>query len=198
MNPGAFFLRGCGAEWQLGHPLAEAAMRLIAISLIFIIIMMPATAPAAMYKHVDENGVVTYTDKPSAIQEEEFQPPEISNVESVRPPPPGTLIKRREPAAKGSSYKIKVSSPANDSTLRDPQGNVNLSFTMEPPLDLDAGHRLVVFMDGAKLVTIEQNTHSLSNMDRGTHKVRGEIQDQAGKTIARSNEATFHVKRQTK
>lgn len=163
-----------------------------------LVLTLPILTGAGLYKHVDKDGNITYTDKPADNKEEEFQPPAISNVETVKPAPrPAVSRATGSSAATAGTYSsFTVTAPAPDSTVRDAAGNVNIAFALEP--DLQAGHKLAIFLDNKLLVTVQAPSHSLSNLDRGTHTVRGEIRDARDQTLMRSNEISFHLKRTAK
>ena len=174
-------------------------MRLLAWILLLSVMLSSDPLLAGLYKHVDKDGTVTYTDKPASAKQEEFQPPEISNIETPPAPAPGTVFKRRESAAHKTRYEaVTLIDPKHNSTIRDAQGKVTLQFSLTPPLDQAAGHKLVIFMDAKELVSLDQSTsHTLSNVDRGTHVVYGEIHDPKGRVVTRGKQSSFHMKRQS-
>lgn len=170
-------------------------LRLITYSLVLMIGLPHANAWAAMYKHVDEKGNITYTDKPDKQKEKEFIAPEISTVETVKPPDPDVAYPRRNKAGVQvpKPQKLTIISPANDSVIRDNSGAVTISFSIEPASK--EGHQLFIQLDGAKFIAVSGNKYTFKNMDRGTHKVMAIIRDTAGKKLAQSKTITFHLKR---
>jgi hypothetical protein len=169
-------------------------------------ILFAGVVIAEFYKSVDEQGNVIYSDTPTPGAEQ-LKPPPISSMES-RPVPareeaagadakPGEQA-GDEPAKKPPTRytKFTIVQPNNDDTIWDNSGAIPVSLQLEPPLDTENGHSIWVYVDGAAVVRKSQSlVQPLSNIDRGTHKIRAEVRDEKRKTLKRTQNITVHLKR---
>jgi len=150
---------------------------------------------AAIYKSVDAQGNIVYTDEPAGNGKPLDLPP-LSTI-----PPPKYTPSR--PSAKsgdsGNAYtKINIVSPTQEATLRDNTGDVPVSAGLEPSLNSAAGHRFQFYLDGQ---TQGEPTKSsrivITNVDRGAHNVAVAVVDGKGNEVTRSNPVLFHLHRQS-
>lgn len=155
--------------------------------------LLPLAAPAAVYKWVDEEGNVVYSDKPHADAKKlNLPPPSIYSPPSTASEANTTRKKEKEGS---TGYKVLIVSPRQDETIRDNTGAVTVQMVLEPSLKAEAGHQLALLLDG-----IKQPGNSISsllqlqNVDRGSHTVQIQVEDAEGKTLATSNVVTFHLK----
>ena len=164
-------------------------------------------ASAQLYKSVDEQGNIVYSDTPTPGAEQ-LTPPPLSTVKSRPvPAPPGETDAKlgdavvEEPAKKKSPTKytkFSIVQPNNDDTIWDNTGAVPVALQLEPALDTENGHSIWVYVDGQAVVRKSQSlVQPLSNLDRGTHKIRAEIRDEKRKTLKRTKNITVHLKRAT-
>jgi hypothetical protein len=161
---------------------------------------------AQFYKSVDEQGNIVYSDTPTPGAEQ-LTPPPISTVdtkpilkesseEAKNADPAGT----EEPAKKPPTIytKFSIVTPKNNDTIWDNNGSVPVSLSLQPPLDIENGHSVWVYVDGTAMVKKSQSlTQPLSGLDRGTHKIRAEIRDQNRKTLKRTQNITLYMKKMT-
>lgn len=155
---------------------------------------LPLATPAAIYKWVDEQGNVVYSDKPHpGAQELNLPPP------SVYSPAPittrtavGTSSKRD---AEDGYTEVAIVQPQQDETIRDNTGMVMVQVALQPALKTDAGHRLTLLVNGTPQPGSYVSTSlRITDLDRGTHTVQVRVIDAEGNTIAESNPVTFHLK----
>ena len=161
-------------------------------------------AEAQFYKSVDDQGNIVYSDTPTPGAEQ-LKPPPISTVDSipkpVEPAEPetrageeGTEEPAKKPPTKYTHFSI--AQPGNDATIWDNSGAIPVALKLEPPLDIENGHSVWIYVDGQAVVRKSQSlVQPLSNIDRGTHKIRAEIRDGNRKTLKRSKNVTVHLKR---
>ena len=93
--------------------------------------------------------------------------------------------------------KLEIISPADDETVRENAGNVNVTVGLIPNLRVDLGHRLVLFVDGPQRFQAVSTSpqFQFTNLDRGTYTLRAAVVDPKGKEIASSKPSTFHLLR---
>jgi Domain of unknown function (DUF4124) len=170
-------------------------------SRVAVILVLAALSPVAfgeIYKTVDANGNVVFTD--IAPVDRSGQPPQevtVPQVNSYEPPPASAAQPNAAPAASGDvGYyaQLEVISPSEDETLRDNAGNVQIQVVIAPPLRAD--HRLLLVLDGnGTEVEAVNGVFELSNVERGTHTASGRVVDRQGNVVIESNPTTFNLMR---
>jgi hypothetical protein len=186
-------------DYALGMNMKNAILMLSSATLVFA-----GTVGAQFYKSVDEQGNIVYSDTPTPGAEQ-LKPPPISTVEG-RPVKEETAETDtsaeqqadEEPAKKPPTRytKFTIVQPKNDDTIWDNTGAIPVSLQLEPPLDTENGHSIWVYVDGSAVVRKSQSlVQPLSNIDRGTHKIRAEVRDEKRKTLKRTQNITVHLKR---
>jgi hypothetical protein len=153
---------------------------------------------AQVYKWVDEDGVVHYSDRPR----EGAEMVDLSG--SARPT--GARI-YRAPAAPPQTpepppteqppvryERLVVSSPAAEQTLWNIEGVLNVSLALSP--GLQSGHQVRVYLDGTPR-TVSGTSFQLEEVWRGVHNIQAEVVDETGKLLVRSPAVRFYVQQTT-
>ena len=79
-------------------------------------------------------------------------------------------------------YSLLVTSPLDDSVVRDNAGNLNLTISISP--SVQSGHSAELLMDGTKIRNVHGNgIIALTNVDRGTHAFKIRIIDKEGNVV---------------
>ncbi len=166
--------------------------------LAFFLCLMLAVGVAQaqkIYKYTLSNGDIVYSDRPPPPQDQgeevKLEPLQGFSLPPVQPLRDSTAEKD-EPETVGYQ-EFKVTSPANDATIRDNGGNVSVSLSLTP--GLRNGHSIELMMDGQSIGSGRSTSVTLTEVDRGTHTVQAAVRDSEGKEIARSNSVIFHLKR---
>lgn len=160
-------------------------------------------ASAQIYRVVDEDGRVTYTDTPpgdEASQETRKSTSEKLSLPSINIQP-GTEIAPREASDDGdqvSGYRyVAIAAPEDDTTIPPGQLEVSVQVAMEP--DLKPGHRVLLhYNDEPHGEPTTSTRFVLSELIRGSYPIRAEILDQEGTVVAASEPVTLHVKRHSR
>ncbi len=147
-----------------------------------------AVADTELYKWVDKDGVVHFSDKPAAGAEKiKVKDVDTIPAEKVQTPAAGPK------APESRHYEITFISPKADESIRENTGNVNVSVQLNPPLN--PGDTIQFLMDGQPQGEPGGSTElSLTNVDRGTHTVQATVQDQNGRPLG-SASTTFTLQR---
>ena len=161
-------------------------------------LLLPASAHSEMYKWVDEEGNISYSDQPPFKGANTLSPPDLNTTPTVDVPEkkPENIL---ESTPKETSYSFfKITSPENDATIRSNEGKFSVSIGIKPTLNTSQGHYISIFIDN-KLVQDKLNSTSINfnNIDRGTHQIKAEIRNKAGKTLTSSNITTVHLHRKS-
>ncbi|HEY5647123.1 MAG TPA: DUF4124 domain-containing protein [Pseudomonadales bacterium] len=156
-------------------------------------------AASRIYRTVDEQGNVVFTDVPPREGEESAQivieAPNSFDAREATPQTDAWIVEPTDDAAAPAfSYEtLSIVSPPNDEAVRENAGNVSIVADVNPGLQY--GHVMRLLMDGAVVQEGRQTTFALANVDRGTHVIGLEIIDEQGQVVARSDDSTFHLLR---
>jgi len=150
------------------------------------------SASAALYKGLDSEGNVIYSDKPFN-NSEQFNPPEITVMDApkIQPKKEGVI---EEETAETKYTRLSITAPKNNEIIwNNPQLMVALKVT--PALNIAEGHSTWLLMDGKPLVKKSQSLLlPIGKADRGEHKIQAQIRNRKGKIIKRSKSVTIHIK----
>jgi uncharacterized protein DUF4124 len=152
------------------------------------------TAQAEVYRLVDKNGNVIFSDQPHPDAEKI----KIDTVPSYTPVaiPEALSEEQQEGDADIPRYKVTILTPANDETVRNNAGLVNINAKVTPPLDQDRNDQLTIKLDGQTLGEPSTSPNfTLSEVERGTHTVQVVVVDKDKKAIKSSKTITFHLQR---
>ena len=156
---------------------------------LLMLILLPALAIAQVYKHVDEKGNITFTDQPPPNSEKI----EIAPTNSA--PPPAQLYYPKidtAPAVPSTKYKVKITSPANDTIIPRGPGNFSVSAIVSP--SLQPGNLFQLLMDGVPEGPPQRHSSwALTSVFRGTHFLTATIVTEKGKQLAESEPITVYV-----
>ncbi|WP_455217373.1 DUF4124 domain-containing protein [Kaarinaea lacus] len=154
-----------------------------------------SSATAGVYKRVNPDGSVEFTDIPNEVDQKPVEVSPPSSYTAPRMPPPKAEPVAGPPPEKApTSYEsVAIASPANDATLRDNAGNVSVTAISKPPLHKD--HTFILMMDGKQVGKDPKGKFQLTNLDRGSHSFSVQISDEKGKMISKSQPITVHLHR---
>jgi hypothetical protein len=161
--------------------------------LLVLLFCLPLMVAAQVYKSVDKNGNMVFSDKPptDGSSSEKLS---SGGTNTLAPPPqvhrPAPVIKE-----KNIEYKVAIIEPTQDTTI--PIGYVgNFLVNAEVTPALPSGASAQLQMDN---VAAGQSQSALSwtlnNTFRGTHILTVTITDSKGSTLAVSDPRTVHVMR---
>jgi hypothetical protein len=145
---------------------------------------------ATVYKWVDENGVVHFSDQPHENAEKvQLKAPQTYTAPKTPAGPPP-----RQGASKpGSAYRsCAISEPTNDQMFMNTD-TVTAGVTVQPAVR--PGDTAIVTLDGQRVpgVPAGGGQFTISPVDRGTHSIQVTVQDSSGATVCTSPAVTFHV-----
>lgn len=163
------------------------------IAALTVTISATTVAQTNVYKSVNKEGVVEYSDQPREGSEEI----KVKNPQSITLPK-GVDVFNAPDADKESDnanvyQSIAITQPANDSAFNSGNGQVSISAETTPSLSNNDSIQLVV--DGQKYNSNKSGSFSLSNVDRGTHQVQVNVINEAGEILISSDITTFTLHR---
>lgn len=168
--------------------------RLILLTGITLILSAPASAE--VYRQVDAQGNVTYTDEPS--DQSPAEPVEIKPTTTITLPKPAAVRQpeqlREKVQKEGSAYSsVRFTAPEDQKAFWSGSGDVSFQVTSSP--GLKNGHKYEVTLDGQPVGQTASDTVNVSNIYRGTHQAGVSIVDSSGVTIKTGDTISFTVHR---
>lgn len=166
--------------------------RLLPLALLFASIL----ANAQIYRTVDEQGNVVFTDQPpTGSQAEEVQLRETNRVEA--PATSTTDVSQTgdgDSEAQGTPYNIAIIAPENETTIPMGPGDFSVSAMVRPTLG--GAHQLQLLLDGApRGAPQKEASWALTNIDRGVHDISIAVIDREGNQVAVSSPTRVYVMR---
>lgn len=166
------------------------------------------SAQAEIYRSVDAEGNVVFTDEPIAGAEKiDISPSTVISAEQgistgdeeadeiLKLSPEGFSATEPEVDAI-PAYQVRVIAPAHDESIWVNNGDVTVSLIVEPQLDTERGDLIVLNVDGAAVGQAQASTSfQLTNLSRGTHTATATIVDSNGSALTSSETITFHLHR---
>lgn len=170
----------------------------VLLACLALVTSLPGQATGSdIYKRVTPDGTVVYSDQPDPGATKVEPPPSqvidpfVSREQPTSPSPP--------PAKGEAPYytRLAITSPAEDEALWD-ETSVEVAVSMEPAVDRDDGHSLVLLLDGQPVAQASQgNRFQLDDVARGSHSLQARIEDADGKVLIQTDPVTFHVRQRS-
>ena len=148
---------------------------------------------AQVYTYIDADGNRVFTDQPH----HNAKKVEIAPTNRVDQPTkaPSRASKAKPAASPIFHYQLlRILAPEPDSTIRDIEGNLNVTVSNDPELQPDHLYRLLLDSKPYGEPT-RSPVFPLTNIDRGTHQLSVEIIDQYGRVLERTPNQPFHLVR---
>ncbi len=160
------------------------------VTVVAVLAMSAAATP--VYKTVDGNGNVSYSDLPDiGAQTQELELPPV-NIQLALPPSPAA---EELPAATAPpEYRLRIDWPEPDTTIPPGQLEVEARLQIEPALA--PAHRVQWLVDDEPQGEPTTATALvLTQLTRGSHQLRAVVIDGVGAVCAQSEPVTIHVRR---
>lgn len=165
----------------------------------FSLAIMASPLMAQVYKTVDADGNVTYTDKPPPDGSKPIKLAPISVIEAP------TYEKAPDPAKAGGEgeeiplrdlrkiYRdFSIISPQSEESVWRPDGPVSVAWSVGNPLQ--QGMQVSIYLDGAKQATTTEQVIPITGLDRGEHTLAAELRDAKNRKIATAAPVTFFIR----
>jgi len=184
-------------------------MKLITHKILFSILVAIALAitasplAAQVYKTVDEDGNVTYTDQPPS---DGSAPIKLRPISVIEAPIYEKAPRADEEGAEGEggkemslkylrkNYKdFAIVAPQQEESVWHPDEAITVAWNVG--YQLQEGMNVTVYVDGALQATTTEQIIPVSGLDRGEHTVTAELKDARNRKIATAKPVTFFVRR---
>lgn len=97
-------------------------------------------------------------------------------------------------AAQARAYDaLRIAVPADEETVHDNNGDVRVIVRVSPPLDAQAGDRIVLLLDGHPAASGRTTRYELEDVDRGTHNLQAQVAAADGSVLEASPVVTFYM-----
>ncbi|MGF1759043.1 DUF4124 domain-containing protein [Photobacterium sagamiensis] len=158
------------------------------------LLISPGLCATTIYSWVDSDGVVHFSDQPTA-QATVYQFDSLPGAASVASPTASELTPSEPTKTPDATPppSIRLLSPVHEQTLRDNEGIIAISAIANR--EMDQGHNVQLLLDG-KAYGRPQSSLSwrLINIDRGSHQLQIQLL-KYGKVIALSESITVYLHR---
>lgn len=159
-----------------------------------VLFLLSAQAFGEVYRHVDAQGNVTFSDEPI----EGGETVEVKPVTTVTLPKPQTVREtdklREEVKREGAIYEsVSFVKPQNEQAFHSGSGDIRFEVTSAP--GLQAGHKYEVTLDGQPVAQSSSGSVVVNNVDRGTHQAGVHIVDENGVQVKTGAPISFTVHR---
>jgi Domain of unknown function (DUF4124) len=163
--------------------------------ILLLVLLLPLAFPAIseVYKTVDKDGNVVFTDTPGPDNAATAEPVEVPPINtSAAPQNIPALNAKPDPTPKGIPLGVTITSPANEAII--PRGPGNFSVNANPSAPLRDGEGLQLFIDGeAHGEPQASGDWHLTNIFRGQHDLTVSWIDDSGEILATSEPVRVFV-----
>lgn len=157
---------------------------------VLIGLSLTAGASAQIYKTVDKDGKVIYTDKPRGDQ-----PAEPLNLPPINTLPPENANNYpqigEDVQPESVNYQVSIISPRENVTIPPGERDLGIAVTLNRPLAGD--HWLLYFMNGELLEETQASNIVIQDVFRGSHTIVVEVIDSNGNSLGKSSPVVVNV-----
>ncbi len=174
----------------------------ILILIVSLLTLAAGSLAAQVYKTVDEDGNVSYTDQPPADGSQPIKLKEISVVETPTYETPataeadGTESEEDKPPSMRSlrrTYRdFAIVAPLSEESVWHPEAPITVAWNTATPLQ--AGMTVSVSVDGNKRISTTSSRIPVSGLERGEHTVTAQLLTDRNQVIATAEPVTFFVR----
>lgn len=165
--------------------------------LLLALLTLPAVLGDSLYKWVDDQGNVHYSDKPQpgATKVHLPKPTTFSAPDTaVTPSTAGAENKAKAAAATAAGYTgFEISSPTADQTFWNVQ-SVTVTVSVQPALK--PGDTVTITLDGKSQGPGQDTSATFDDLDRGEHTVQATLQMAKGGSMS-AKSLTFYIQKTT-
>lgn len=175
---------------------------MVRIGVLLVAFCLPAAVLAAgeIYKVVDKDGNVTYTDKKPSADAQPVQLPELSVIDTDIPVPEKSAAEAADQAKSAEPtprelrklYRdFRITQPQQEETFWGTANKVVVSWGSK--IAIMPGMSVTLYVDGEPQQAPAEGGVTLT-LDRGEHKVYAELRDPRGRRVVTTETVTFFVK----
>ena len=159
-------------------------------SLLLCLLVTGCLSAATLYKVVNKDGTVTYTDRPvEGAVEVSFKGLNSAVMPAMATPnrPQSQGVKRQEKAL--PEFQLVMLSPSEGETIRNNQGNLTVTAQLSPA----GSGQFLLYIDDQLKDTQGLPKFSLTNLDRGERVIQVKFRHNSGKILASTPKRTIFL-----
>ena len=169
----------------------------LAWAVVFLLCWPLPTIAQTIYRHVDAQGNVTFSDEPPPNDSEIIHLEEVPTVSLPRPGagtsrPPSASERDHSPGA-GQPPEVRITSPEHDSSFWAPSGDYSVTASLSSPLP--PGWSLGLDIDGIRVGQSASGNFTVTNIHRGTQEAVVHVLNAQGDIMGTSSAVRFTVHR---
>lgn len=172
--------------------------------LILSMAFLAGTVSAQVYKTVDEEGNVTYTDTPPGDGSKPIKLAPISVIEAPGYEQPEKAAADGAEGEEGKEMSLRylrknyadfaIVAPQQEESVWNPESAMTVAWNTR--FKLQPGMQVTIYVDGKQQArTTEQIIAVTERLDRGEHRVEAQLTDAKNRKIATAEPVTFFVRR---
>ena len=165
--------------------------------LVLLCLLAAAAATADVWRWIDDDGVVHYSDTPRAGAElvDVSESSRSTGARVYRNAAPSNSDDAAAATEQPFKYEsLSISSPGAEETLWNIEGTLSVSLSLSP--GLQAGHQVRVYFNGEPRM-VNSTSFTLDEVYRGVHNIQAEVLDATGRLMIRSTSNRFYVQQNT-
>lgn len=157
-----------------------------------------SVAASDVYRHVDKDGVVHYTDQPPSKNAKPLELPPVQVIGPLVAPEPKTRSKSSRAGSVSASvsqdFSLRIVTPTPDQTFRGDDRRLQVGVSLSEALP--EGHGLFYLLDGSpqNRAPSRDLNFTLTGVERGEHLVSVVVVNARGSEIARAGPVIVHMK----
>jgi hypothetical protein len=160
---------------------------------LLILLLLAGSAHAEVYKSINADGEVVYSD----TRTKGAEAMKLPALPTYTPPPvTPTTATEAKPAEKAAYEDMVFVQPEDDATIRNNQGIINAELKLTPALR--RVHRIQFYLDGEAYGEPGKSIRTtMSNVDRGEHSLTASVLDADGESVISSAPVIVHLHRES-
>jgi hypothetical protein len=162
--------------------------------ILIILVLLAFQAHAEVYKSINADGEVVYSDTPTQGAERLKMPA----LPTYTPPPVATpgFTPVQTPEKNDFYETFAFVSPVNEETVRNNLGILNIELKLTPALQSRLKHRVQFILNGEPYgAPIGKTSLTISNLDRGEYTLSAAVVDAEGAALIKTDDVVVHMKR---
>ena len=179
-----------------------AILNKIPITILAFLLVSATPLMAQVYKIVDKDGNVTYTDQAPADGSPPIELRPISVIEAPIYATAPAATQEDSVSADGKEMSLTylrknyqdfaIVSPQQEESVWRPEGPIPVAWNTQ--YALQDGMQVTLFLDGKKHSSTTQQMVAMTGLERGEHVLTAELRDVKNRVIAKAEPVTFFVR----
>jgi hypothetical protein len=166
--------------------------------LFFTLLVLSLPLQAEIYRWVDGQGNVIFSDEPHPDAEQVELLPGTTYTPQVHQTEPDVIkLSPEDRQSPVPDYSLRIITPSDGETTWINNGDVRVSLIVEPALDPERGDMIRIALDGQVKATQSSTSVTLQAVDRGAHTLTAEVIDVNNQVLTTASPVRFQLHRAT-